>query len=102
MRSHELAKILLALPDLQVATHANNHCFAPLQGQEREFAVAHLKKGESEFVVIGNMGRTETSLPLEYIDEVYHGRIMKRWPYVDATTGKWVFPTEFLEGKVEV
>lgn len=57
MTTHELAKLLLSLPDKLVGTHANNHGF---RSNPRFSGWGVLKVREEEkHIIIGNMGDFE-------------------------------------------
>jgi hypothetical protein len=61
MKSHELARILLSNPDMEVTTHANNH------NSDRDTRVIiRTAWGSSDPVIgIGNYSSTETAISLQ-------------------------------------
>jgi hypothetical protein len=68
MTSHELARLLLTLPDLPVATHANNHtarCDSPAWGLLK---VGRLNRDQ---IIVGNFSRKRINYPNDHIVEVY-------------------------------
>jgi hypothetical protein len=103
MRSHELARILLSLPDLSVATAANNHEYmSDPSADSEDVKIAHLKHYATDHIIIGNMSRTEINRPNWYIDRVYYGEIYKEWPRYCQESGHWIFPAEKLKGDVKL
>lgn len=75
MTSHELAHILLAQPDLPIATHANNHT-ASIEDRMR---VGFLHSWRGDAILIGNFSRMNVNYPNEYVTQMIHGNIPKDW-----------------------
>lgn len=69
MTSHKLAELLLAHPDLPVATHANNHT-ALAQGLDQAL-VGRLETYLGPMVVIGNFTLRYINNPNERVSEVW-------------------------------
>jgi hypothetical protein len=78
LSSHDLARLLLTLPDLPVATHANNHTFT--SDPDHEAKVGHLHTYRGDQIVIGNISKRNVNAPNEYITEMYVGDAPKEWP----------------------
>lgn len=78
MNSHELARILLANPDLPIATHANNHTFtnSPRYDATR---VGVMLYGGSSHILIGNFSRKRINHPSEVVTEMIHGDVPEDW-----------------------
>lgn len=68
MTSHELARLLLTLPDLPVATHADNHTAI-----DDTLDVCHLETYAGPQILIGNPSRKLLNPPNWYITKIYHG-----------------------------
>lgn len=68
MTAHELAAILLAGPDLPVATHADNHTSI---GDRCRVALAHTYNGDH--ILIGNADKKNINRPNWYIVEMLDG-----------------------------
>lgn len=76
--SHALAKLLLSLPDLPVATHANNHTFAEVS--DGKVSVGLLRHYSGQHIVIGNISKRNLNKPNWYITEMYLGDAPEEWP----------------------
>lgn len=74
MKSHELAKILLDLPDMPIATHANNHTYKSDidHVSHGSLLIAKLKTYGGDHLVIGNCSSPDMNKPNWYITEYYH------------------------------
>lgn len=73
MKSHELARLLLTLPDLPVATEANNHT---------QVGVAHvgtLNHYSGQFLIIGGLSRRLLNYPNWYVSELHRGEAPNNW-----------------------
>lgn len=81
MNSHELAKILLSLPDLPVATHANNHTYASYgdRGSHGPLKVGLLKHYSGDHIVIGDISKRNINKPNWYVTEMFHGDAPEEW-----------------------
>lgn len=90
MNSHELARLLLTMPDLPIATHANDHVFTS-GNNKGALKIGLLKHYAGEHVIVGDISRTNLNRPNWYITKMLHGMAAKRWPYKDSS-GHWVFP----------
>jgi hypothetical protein len=60
MTSHELARRLLSLPDLPVATAANNHVYASVEDRQSHgpLNIGRLEHYSGDYIVIGNVDET--------------------------------------------
>lgn len=85
MNSHELARFLLQLPDLPVATHANNHDYFSNQLHKLRIGLAHHYSGQ--YILIGNFDRRELNPPNWYVEKVLVGYISE--DYKDEN-GVWL------------
>jgi hypothetical protein len=75
MTAHELAKMLLSVPDLPVATHANNHTY--MSGAD-ELSHGTLKVGVLEtyggqHIVIGNISKRNINPPNWFVTTMIAG-----------------------------
>ena len=80
MRSHDLAKILLAGPDLPIATHANNHT----ADGRNTVRVGIMKSFDGEYnVCIGNLSRRHINYPNDHIIAEIDGgdELPENWRY---------------------
>lgn len=80
--SHELARLLLTLPDMPVATHANNHTF--VSAEIGRFRIGKLETPFGPHLVIGNMTQLNINYPALYVSQVYDGGVeipneWKKW-----------------------
>lgn len=66
--SHDLARLLLSVPDMPVSTHANNHTSA---GESFKVGLMQSRHGQS--ILIGNFSRKHINHPNEYVTEVLSG-----------------------------
>lgn len=73
--SHEIARLLLSLPDLPIATHAHGHTYScgsdwfthgPLR-------VGRLHHYGGDHIVIGDFHDWKTNYPNHYVTELYVG-----------------------------
>lgn len=75
MKSHELARLLLTMPDLPIATHANNHTYMSAGSHRGRTCIGILTLGgDNEHIVIGNFQDCDINAPNWYVDEVLHGK----------------------------
>jgi hypothetical protein len=81
MLSHELAAILLASPNLPIATHANNHTY--MSGVD---AVSHgkLKVGllhtyGEDHIIVGNISKRNINGENWHITDMIHGDAPEEW-----------------------
>jgi len=81
MNSHELAKLLLTLPDLPVATHANNHTYKSGNdvNSHGQLKVGLLETYGGQHIVIGNMSRMNINKPNWFISSMLHGEAPQEW-----------------------
>lgn len=89
MNSHDLARILLAAPDLPIATHANNHThesgdvhpfWAELGKPAPEsIRVGILQHQSGQHILIGNFSRKRINYPNEYVTEMISGDVPEDW-----------------------
>lgn len=72
MTSHELAKFLLGLPELPIATHANDHSyFSQNLASPIKIALAHSYMGDC--IMIGNMLKMNLNSPNYFLKKVLYG-----------------------------
>jgi hypothetical protein len=81
MNSHELAKILLANPDLPIATHANNHTYMSSTDRTSHgpLKVGFLESYGGRHVAIGNISKMNINKPNWYVSEMINGDIQEEW-----------------------
>lgn len=94
MTSHELAKILLGLPNLPVAVVAHTHVYCATEG---EIKVGRLHHYAGDHLVIGHPTKGNLNGSKErggnwWIEEMYVGEMDKESPHF--MDGKWNFPDE--------
>ena len=77
--SHELAKLLLAMPDMPIAIHAHNHTFIS-NSEKHGFKIGRLETEYGTHIVIGNITRLNIDRPRMWISEMYLGDVPKEWP----------------------
>jgi len=85
MTSHELAKILLAAPDLPVATHALNRTYMSAVDSIccGDLKVGILQTYGGEHIVIGNIGKKNINPPNWYVSSIIHGNdTPDEWPVI--------------------
>jgi hypothetical protein len=79
MNSHDLAKLLLTLPDLPIATHANNHTY--MSGNDASshgpLKVGLLETYGGQHIVVGNMSRMRINKPNWFVSRMLHGEAPK-------------------------
>lgn len=80
MKSHELAKLLLAAPDLPVATHANNHTYASQSDARTHdglgpgpLRVGILEYYDVQHVCVGNFSDRNINHPNWFVSDMIHG-----------------------------
>ncbi|MBC8274106.1 MAG: hypothetical protein H8E40_03965 [Chloroflexi bacterium] len=77
MTTHELARLLLALPDLPVATYAHNHMY--MSGIDEcthgPLKVGLLETYDGQHIVIGDIQRMNINPPNWHISKMLHGDI---------------------------
>lgn len=81
MTSHELAKLLLELPNLPVATEANNHEYmSGIDGRSHgALKVGRLHTYGGDHIIIGNIGRRALNPPNWYVTEMFHGEAPEQY-----------------------
>lgn len=79
--SHELAKILLAQPNMPVATHANNHTYAGHGDRDSHgpLKVGILHHYSGQHIVIGNISKKQINPPNWYVVDMIHGSAPDNW-----------------------
>jgi len=77
MNSHDLAKILLKLPNLPIATHAHNNTYMSKTNARSHgpLKIALLKTYGGDHIVIGDISIKNINPPNWYITNVYVGEI---------------------------
>jgi len=75
MNSHDLARLLLTLPDLPVATHAHNHTYASGGdgGTHGPLKVGLLKHYSGDHIVVGNISKMDINPPNWYVSAMFYG-----------------------------
>ena len=99
MKSHELARLLLTLPDMPVATHAHGHTYNS-EGDARshgKLKVGLLAHYANDAIIIGDIGRRNLNAPNWYVLELYHGEAPNSYSYTDVY-GNYVW-TKSYPGK---
>ena len=81
MTSHELARRLLDLPDLPVATHANNETYA---SQDDHGPCGALKIGllthyAGDHIVVGSISKMNLNAPNWFVSKMLHGEAPWEW-----------------------
>lgn len=80
MTSHELARLLLTLPDLPVATHAHNHTYMSAGESYAAVNLARLGSYAGDHMLIGdfNPHRWDLNPPNWSITQVFHDGFSKK------------------------
>lgn len=81
--SHELARILLTLPDLPVATEALNSTYMS-KADERSHGplrVGRLVSYAGDHILIGNITKRQLNPPNWYVSEMYVGDAPEQWSW---------------------
>lgn len=78
MTAHELANLLLSLPDLPVATTALNHTAVSTTGDG--IKVGRLYHYTGDYIVIGDISKRNINRPNWYVTKMYHGDAPEEWP----------------------
>jgi len=81
VNSHELAKLLLTLPNLPVATHAKNNTYSSGGdvGSHGPLKVGLLKHYSGDHIVIGDISKRNINKPNWYVTEMYYGDAPDEW-----------------------
>ncbi len=81
MTSHELAKLLLCMPDLPVATHADNHTYAVAADAQSHgpLKIGRLVHWAGDHLIIGNISKRNLSGPNYFVSEMYEGDAPWEW-----------------------
>lgn len=81
MTSHELAKVLLANPDLPVATHAKNHTYIDSVDKTKfsSLKVGLLESYGGQHIIIGDMSKLNINKPNWYISRMIVGEAPEEW-----------------------
>ena len=78
MSSHELARLLLSLEDLPVATHAYDYTFNSGDGRTPSINVGRLEHYAGAHIIIGNFRRRSINAPNWYVSEVFLGDVPEK------------------------
>jgi hypothetical protein len=82
MNSHELARLLLTLPDLPVATHALGRCYFSGSDDRShgplKIGLAHHYAGDC--LLIGDISRKQINPPNWYVKDMLIGEAPDQWP----------------------
>jgi len=81
MNSHELASMLLLLPDLPVATEACNQVYMSALGGHGPLKLSRLCTYGGDHLLIGDTSRRGLNYPNWYVTEVFHGNVPNQWSY---------------------
>ena len=83
MNSHKLARLLLTLPDLPVATHAHNHTYMSETdgGSHGPLKVGRLHTYGGDHIVLGDISRRKINAPNWYVTEMMHGDAPEEWSW---------------------
>ena len=83
MNSHDLARLLLSLPDLPVATHALNHTYCSSESADAithgKLKVGRLKHYVGDHVVIGDISKRNINGPNWRVVEMWLGDAPEEW-----------------------
>lgn len=81
MTSHELARLLLTMQDLPVATHADNHTYMSGLGHQSHgpLKIGRLHTYSGDHIVIGNISKRNINKPNWYVVEMLHGDAPDEW-----------------------
>lgn len=79
MNSHDLARLLLSLPDLPIATYAHGYVYASVGDRTSHgtLKVGRLHHYAGDHLVLGDMYRRDINYPNWYMTDLYHGEL--RW-----------------------
>ncbi|EKD89724.1 MAG: hypothetical protein ACD_33C00002G0016 [uncultured bacterium] len=81
MNSHDLANLLLTLPNLPISTFANDHVYS--SGVESKthgsLKIGLLNHYNKDHIVIGNISKLNINKPNWFITEMYHGSAPEEW-----------------------
>lgn len=78
VRSHELARLLLELPDLPVATHALNNTWA--DGERTDsMRVGLLSHYAGDHIIVGDISRMNLNSPNYFVSKMFHGEARWDW-----------------------
>ena len=83
MTAHELAKALLAGPDLPVATHALNHTYMSATDAQSHgpLKIGVLESYGGQHIVIGNISKRNINKPNWYVSEMIVGEAPDEWQW---------------------
>ena len=76
--SHDLAKLLLTLPDMPIATHAHNHTFIS-DTESNGFKIGRLETSNGPHLIIGNISKLNINRPSWWVSEMYLGKVPEEW-----------------------
>jgi hypothetical protein len=81
MTSHELANLLLTLPDLPVATHAHNHTYMSAADSRSHgpLKVGLLETYAGRHIVLGDINKRDLNSPNWFVSEIFHGDAPATW-----------------------
>lgn len=83
MRSHDLARFLLALPDLPVATHACNHSDFALEHDPTRMRVTLCRHYTEPHVMIGYVTRRKLNFPNYWITDSLGAPLANDWGFTE-------------------
>lgn len=81
MNSHELAKLLLSMPDLPVATHANGHTYMSHtdKNSHGQVKIGRLESYGGPHIIIGDISKMNINAPNWYVSEMLYGDAPAEW-----------------------
>jgi hypothetical protein len=79
MNTHDLARLLLTLPDLPVATHAHNHTYMTGASHSGALKIGLLQTYGGDHIVIGNISKRNINGPNYYVTKMLHGDAPEEW-----------------------
>jgi hypothetical protein len=81
VNTHELARLLLSLPDLPVATHARNETYGSAMDASScgPLKIGLLKTYVGDHIVIGDISRMNLNAPNWFVSEMLHGDAPWEW-----------------------
>lgn len=81
MQSHELARLLLTLPNLPVATQALNHTYMSSTDASTHgpLKIGLLHTCGGDHIVIGDISKRQINPPNWFVTEMLHGDAPEEW-----------------------
>lgn len=79
MLSHDLARILLANPNLPIATHANNHTYSSNDNKVSKCKVGIYAECSGEHIIVGNVSKRNINGSNGHITSMIYGEAPEEW-----------------------